>query len=85
MKFKPAWVVPDIARAADVAIFTGAEARYNLLFENLLEATLLRSGIPVLLLPESLEAFTPERTLIAWDGDVKLLGVGLSTICLRAA
>lgn len=68
LKGEPTFVVPEIACTADLTIFSGALARYNLLFENVLEATLLRAGSPVLLLPEAFEALQPRDALIAWDG-----------------
>lgn len=72
---EPTLVVPDLARSSDLAIFSGALAHYNLLFENVLEATLVKSGAPVLLLPERVEAASLDRAMLAWDG---------GTSCARA-
>lgn len=67
---EPHEVIPATARGADLSLFTEAPGRYNVLFENLLEATMLRSGQPALFLPHGVvpEASRFRRPLIAWDG-----------------
>ncbi|MBW4982723.1 universal stress protein [Mameliella sp. CS4] len=66
----PAIQIPEYAKAHDMAIFTGAFTSYHLLLENALETTLLRSGRPVLFLPEATGPSSPDlgHALIAWDG-----------------
>lgn len=63
-------VIPAAARGADLSLFTDAPSRYNVVFENLLEATMLRSGRPALFLPNAgIRDATPfRRPLIGWDG-----------------
>ena len=60
-------LVPAIARRADLSVFTASPARYNPLIENLLEVTLLRSGRPVLFVPEGAAVSPFARPLVAWD------------------
>jgi nucleotide-binding universal stress UspA family protein len=62
------FVVPAIARNCDLAVFTGTAPHHGALFETTLEATLLRSGRPVLYLPDASSTPGFERPLIAWDG-----------------
>jgi hypothetical protein len=68
-------VITTLARRADATVFTPETARYNLMAENVLEAALLRSGRPVLYLPEDRPETDLGRALIAWDG---------SSACVRA-
>lgn len=75
VKGDPASVFPAAARNADLAIFTGAVARTDLMFGSLLEATLLGSGNPVLFLPEKEVGDVFDHPLIAWDG---------GTACVRS-
>lgn len=67
-KGDPTLVMPEVARSADVTILSGALARFNRLFETVLEATLLRSGRPVLVLPGHFDTAAFDRALVAWDG-----------------
>lgn len=64
----PAERIPYFAQAHDMAIFTGAFTGYHLLLENALETTLLRSGRPVLFLPDTGHVPDLRHALIAWDG-----------------
>lgn len=68
-------MITTLARRADATVFTPETARYTLMAENVLEAALLRSGRPVLYLPEDRSETDLGRALIAWDG---------SSACVRA-
>jgi nucleotide-binding universal stress UspA family protein len=61
-------VIPAAAQGADLSVFAASSARYNLLFENVLEITLLRSGRPVLFVPSGCKVENFHRPLIAWNG-----------------
>jgi nucleotide-binding universal stress UspA family protein len=68
-------IFPQVARTADLAVFMGRISATDLVLGNVLEATLLGSGTPVLFLPEPAKTAFLERPLIAWDG---------GTACVRA-
>jgi nucleotide-binding universal stress UspA family protein len=72
---EPTGVLPESAKAHDLIIFTEAYRQHHFAFENALEATLLRSGRPVLFLPKGTFRPSYNHSLIAWDG---------STSCARA-
>lgn len=67
LKGEPREIVPAAARRGDLTVFTASPARYNPLFENLHEVTLLRSGRPVLFVPEGATVAQSRRPLVAWD------------------
>jgi nucleotide-binding universal stress UspA family protein len=68
LKGEPLDVLPSAARRGDLTLFTASSAPYAPLFENLLEVTLLRSGRPVLFVPEGVTVARFRRPLVAWDG-----------------
>ncbi|MCU4651462.1 universal stress protein [Roseibacterium sp. SDUM158016] len=68
LKGEPIDILPTAARRGDLTLFTASSARYTPLFENLLEVTLLRSGRPVLYVPEGATVARFRRPLVAWDG-----------------
>ena len=65
---EPLDILPTAARRGDLTLFTASSAYYSPLFENLLEVTLLRSGRPVLYVPEGAKVARFRRPLVAWDG-----------------
>ncbi len=65
---EPGAVIPSLARNADLAIFSSGIAPADVVFVNLLEATLMGSGTPVLYLPETATDPKFSRPMIAWDG-----------------
>jgi nucleotide-binding universal stress UspA family protein len=68
LKGEPLDILPSVARRGDLTLFTESSARYTPLFENLLEVTLLRSGRPVLFVPEGATVARFRQPLVAWDG-----------------
>lgn len=62
------YLVPALARRADISLFTPETAKFSLLSENVFDAALLRSGRPVLYLPDASPGPDLSRALIAWDG-----------------
>ncbi len=75
VKGDPSSLFPEIARTADLAVFSGRTTASDFLHTSLLEATLLGSGNPVLYLPDVGNAASFDRPLVAWDG---------GTACVRA-
>jgi len=75
IKGEPSMKLPSVARNADLALFAGAISPFDMVFGTLLETALLRSGIPVLFLPEIETPIDWSNPLLAWDG---------STACARA-
>ena len=75
MKGDPSGTFPTVARNADLTLFAGSITLMDIVFGTLLEATLLRSGTPVLFLPETDVPMDWSNPLLAWDG---------GTACVRA-
>lgn len=63
--------IPEAAKFCDLTVFAGLLADYHRLLPNMLECTLLRSGRPILFVPEEVSTFPPERVVIAWDASAQ--------------
>jgi nucleotide-binding universal stress UspA family protein len=65
---EPLDILPTAARRGDLTLFTESSVHFTSLFENMLEVTLLRSGRPVLFVPEGATVARFRQPLVAWDG-----------------
>lgn len=63
----PIEVVSDMATFTDLSVFSGGEARYGRLSENILEHSLLRSARPVLFIPDNAGKLSFSNVVVAWD------------------
>ncbi|SLN30677.1 Universal stress protein family protein [Roseovarius litorisediminis] len=72
---EPTEIIPERAKLSDVAVFVGGLARYSRSSRNVLKATVIQSGRPVILVPDAVTAPSFSSITVAWDA---------SPCCVRA-